>query len=160
MKIRNQELWDKIVEVNKDDDYSNAVVLYARDWADLMESRIAKGETIEEMAKETSREADIDGITGNMYGMAVKILADTWEHGIELATWHNLQYARNDEEREIAIENAKKGMTVNPAVITLGVPKGTSDEQLAGIIGEAVEEAGGRVMSSQEFKEFMKKTDD
>lgn len=45
MKIKagQEENYNKFVEVNSHDPYSNAVVRYAEKWAELMEARIASG---------------------------------------------------------------------------------------------------------------------
>lgn len=114
MKIKNQELWDKGL-ANNQDPYGNRCYTYARDWADLMESRIAKGENIAAMAKETSREADTDGITGFMYGVAVSILYAVWEHGEALRLWHNLD-TQIGTEGEKANDN---GTVLNPALLNV-----------------------------------------
>lgn len=93
---------------NNKDPYGNAVYEYLIRWADMMEERMSKGETISDMAEETSHEADTEGITGFMYGCAVNILAQAWEHGEELRTWHNSQYGYEGEG------------TVNPAILRIG----------------------------------------
>lgn len=54
-----------------------------------METRINNGEKIEDFANETSHEADIEGITGFMHSISVKILCLCWEHGEELKEWYD-----------------------------------------------------------------------
>lgn len=113
-----QEWKDK--QVDPDDpegsDYGLACFRYAEAWADLMEARMADGAELEDIAKQTSREADTEGITGFMYGMAVKILAHSWEHGERLRIWHNLDTQIRDEG-----ERANEGGGVlNPAILKLG----------------------------------------
>ena len=39
------------------------------------------GESLESIASDASHEADIEGITGFMYGAAVSVLASCWTHG-------------------------------------------------------------------------------
>ena len=99
---------DKCVEINSNHPYSRCVIDYMIRWADMMEDRISKGEKISDIAKETSHEADTEGITGFMYGCAVNILAQVWEYGEELRTWHNSQYGYKGEG------------TVNPAILSVG----------------------------------------
>ena len=110
MKIK-EDMKDKFQEgrnVNKDA-YGNAVYKYLIRWANIMEDRMSKGETISDMAEETSHKADTEGITGFMHGCAVSILAQTWEYGEELRTWYNSQYGYKGEG------------TVNPAVMSVGL---------------------------------------
>lgn len=92
------------------DPYGRRCFTYAADWAALMEEQMAKGKKLEEVAETTSHKADTDGITGFMYGMAVSILRDVWEHGAALNDWHNGKYN---------VEPGTKG-TVNPAIVTIG----------------------------------------
>ena len=129
------------------DPYGGECFRFAEAWADLMEAALQRGETIEMMAKETSHEADTDGITGFMYGKAVSILSFAWKHGEALRIWHNTEYGQPET----------KGV-VNPAVLTIKAPDGMSDEQVKGYIADAVEKSGiGRMMSNLEFEEMMKK---
>lgn len=109
MKIK-PDMKDKFQEgrnANKDP-YGNAVYEYLIRWADMMENRIAAGESIVDMAEKTSYDADTEGITGFQYGCAVNILSQVWEYGEELRTWHNSQYGYKGEG------------TVNPAILSVG----------------------------------------
>ncbi|MDE7104967.1 MAG: hypothetical protein K2O36_03710, partial [Ruminococcus sp.] len=106
MKFKNKKEWDKIVEINKDDGYGMGVIRYAEKWAGLMEEQISNGKTVYDCAEKTSHDADTEGITGFMYGMAVNILSQVWEHGEDLRKWHNKEYGYEG-----------KGV-VNPAIIT------------------------------------------
>ena len=141
MELKNKEAWDETVKIN-DDPYGSATVKYAEMWAMLMEEAVARGFTLEEIAKETSSEADTEGITGNMYGAAVRILAECWVHGEQLRIWHNEQYGVSKE---------KKG-TVNPAVITIDA---SSDEEALGKIKKAAEDAGMTVLNGQEVLDHL-----
>lgn len=102
--------------INSDDPYSARVVSYSEDWANLMESEMAAGKSIREVARSTSHAADTDGITGFMYGAAVAGLAYFWEHGEELRVWHNLRTQIRDEGDE-ANDN---GGVLNPAILVIG----------------------------------------
>jgi len=105
------------------DPYSNRCVVYWEDWANLMEADIAADPNpgdiegaIKRYAKDASRRADTDGITGFMYGVAVSSLARFWEHGEALRRWHNLD-TQIGTEGERANE---KGTTLNPALLSIG----------------------------------------
>lgn len=102
---------------NNDDPYGRGILSYATRWADMMEAKVDAGASVADIAERTSNEADTDGITGFMYGAAVGFLKAFWEHGDELARWHNRKYLPPDE----ADAAADAGKTVNPAVMTIGV---------------------------------------
>ena len=106
MKIIDQKAWDKCVK-NNPDPYGSAVIRYAEAWANLMESEIAAGKEIPDIARMTSHEADTEGITGFMYGCAVQILSQCWEHGEQLRRWHNGEYGHHGDG------------VVNPAILTI-----------------------------------------
>lgn len=119
MKIKNQEAWDKYVEVNSSDPYSKCCVDYALAWADEMEAAMAGGATVNDCAQVTSNEVDRRpgfGITGFMYGAAVAMLSRCWEHGEELRRWHNLG-TQIGNEGEKANES---GGVLNPALLSIG----------------------------------------
>ena len=114
MNIKDLEGWDKTVE-NNQDPYGKCTVDYALRWAEMMEKKIENGEKIEDIAKQTSHDADTEGITGFMYGAAVSILSWAWGYGEELRQWHNL-------DTQIASEGEKAnetGGTLNPALLIL-----------------------------------------
>lgn len=53
-----------------------------------MESELAAGGTINGCAIWLSHVADVEGITGAMYGFALGILKECWVHGEALMAWH------------------------------------------------------------------------
>lgn len=106
MRIANEENWNKYVESNKDS-YGSYVIRYAERWANMMEAEIDKGAKVKDIAKKTSDKADTEGITGFMYGCAVKILSDVWSYGEELRKWHNKEYDYEGDG------------VVNPAILTI-----------------------------------------
>jgi len=114
--LRNQKEWEKCLQSNKDG-YGGGILNFAELWARLMEGRIANGGTLEECAEEASHLADINGITGFMYGAAVSILSQVWIHGEELRRWHNLSTQIGDEG-EKANED---GGVLNPALLSIKV---------------------------------------
>lgn len=115
LELLDAEGWKKTVDANKDG-YGGRVIRYAEEWGRLMQTRIAKGETVAQCAEEASRLADDDGITGFMYGCAVSILSKVWRHGEELRRWHNTK-------TQIGTEGDKaneSGGVLNPALLSVG----------------------------------------
>jgi len=115
IKPELQSQYDAYKANNSKDGYSKATLDYTEAWAELMERKIQAGEQLSNIAKESSHEADTDGITGFMYGCAVKALAYFWEHGEDLRRWHN-------KDCQIGTEGDKANETggvLNPAVINI-----------------------------------------
>jgi len=108
MKLIKESEWNHFVEINQDG-YGSAVVRFAERWADMMEQDIEAGYKLWEIAKQTSIDADTEGITGFMYGCAVQILSDVWVYGEELRQWHNGRYGHSGDG------------VVNPAVLTISI---------------------------------------
>lgn len=102
-----EEEWNSWRNVNSDP-YGKAIFNYALRWADMMEAAIESGSRLEDVASNLSHEADTDGITGAMYGMAVAVLSQVWIHGDALRKWHNRQYGADDSEG-----------VVNPAMLVI-----------------------------------------
>lgn len=114
MKIKNgkEQIYKDWYDKNSDA-YGRACFTYAERWAELMEkamtnSKYSPMEVISIRAEQLSRAADIEGITGFMYGCAVNILSQCWEYGEELRKWHNKEY------------NYEGDGVVNPAILTIG----------------------------------------
>lgn len=93
------------------DPYGAAIFQFAEEWADGIEQGLRIGRTLEECAKGCSEYADTlaGGITGFMYGAAVSILSQCWEHGEQLRRWHNTRMGQPEAEG-----------TINPALLTVG----------------------------------------
>jgi hypothetical protein len=106
MEFSNKEGWDKTVAANKDE-YGKGIITYAENWAKLMQKHLAEGKTLEECYDKDSTAADVEGITGFMFGAATNILAHTWKHGEELRKIHNKQYGLEGDG------------VANPAIITV-----------------------------------------
>ena len=122
MRISNQEQYDEWIEKNTDP-YGKTCVQFAIQWAEEMEKRMERGESLEDMYRDASHEVDHRpgfGITGFMYGAAVSVLATCWEHGDELRKLHNLE-TQVDTEGEEA--NKEEGAVLNPAVLVIGKKK-------------------------------------
>lgn len=114
-KLRDGETWARGIS-NNQDPYGYACYRYAAAWAALMEQRMASGQSLADVAKQASHDADSEGITGFMYGCAVAILAKCWEHGEELRRWHNLDTQIKDEGERAN----RSGGVLNPAVLKIG----------------------------------------
>ena len=108
IKAGKEAAYAEFIHVNSGDPYSMAAVRYMKNWAELMESKIADGAKVVDIAGATSHEADTEGITGFMYGCAVEALSEFWEYGEELRKWHNTEY------------NYDVDGVVNPAILTAG----------------------------------------
>jgi hypothetical protein len=115
LSLADPDAWKKSCDANKDA-YGGAVMAYAERWARLMEARMAKGEKIAAIADECSHLADIEGITGFMYGCAVSILAKVWKHGEALRLWHNRTSQLGDEGDKAN----ESGGVLNPACLSIG----------------------------------------
>ena len=115
MEIGDADAWEKTRAANADG-YGGAVVSYAERWARLMQVEMSEGRTISATAKQASHNADLEGITGFMYGCAVAILSKCWKHGEDLRRWHNID-TQLGNEGEKANET---GGVLNPAVLSLG----------------------------------------
>jgi hypothetical protein len=124
IKEGQREAWQRGLDLNSDA-YGRRCYTYAAEWARLMEKVMAEhGGTVAQCAKTTSHLADTDGITGFMYGAAVSILADCWEHGEELRRWHNI-------ETQIGTEGEKANETggvLNPALLVIGEEAGAGGQ--------------------------------
>lgn len=114
MRFSDKKAWDATCEKNRDG-YGGGVMTFAERWARLMQAEIAAGKTLADVAKETSHAADTEGITGFMYGCAVSMLAEVWQHGEELRRWHN-------KDTQIGTEGDRAneaGGVLNPALLNI-----------------------------------------
>lgn len=110
-----QAEWEKCKEINlgnhksKDEyGYNKGIIDYTILWAQYMEYLMAKhNQKLADIWDRASHLADIDGITGFMYGCAVGLLSSVWKYGEELRIAHNRRY-----------DYVGDGV-VNPAVLTV-----------------------------------------
>ena len=115
MEFSDEEVWKSYVTANDDGGYGAACVRYAEMWARLMQLEVVNGASIEDIADATSHEADIEGITGFMYGAAVSMLSQAWIHGDQLRRWHNLKTQIGNEGEQANEE----GGVLNPALLSV-----------------------------------------
>jgi len=121
MRLKDAEGWQKSREANQDP-YGKAGLDYAERWAEMMEQWIPEDSTekfitqqIENVAERCSHVADTEGITGFMYGCAVGLLSQVWEHGDALRRWHNLDCQIGTEGEEAN----ESGKILNPAILDI-----------------------------------------
>lgn len=122
MQLGNTAAWERYVTLNTDF-YGSGCMRYAQAWAELMEQHMADGVRLEACAQEDSHTADTEGISGYMYGCAVRILAECWQYGDALRRWHNL-LTQMGTEGETA--NATGGV-LNPAILMVVSKEENSD---------------------------------
>lgn len=114
MLIKDPIAWQEWCD-NNTDPYGGEIIAYAKRWAESMEVRMESGATLEECAESTSHEADINGISGFMYGAAICVLASCWEHGESLRRWANSTVQLGNEGDEAN----EKGTILNPALLRM-----------------------------------------
>ena len=79
MIVKDRQKWDKCVEENQGI-FEQAGIRFAIAWASMMEGELAKGKSIPESIAECRYNADIEGITEDIYKNAVLMLLEHWEH--------------------------------------------------------------------------------
>lgn len=90
IELKDAAFWETQKRINSDP-YGGAVISYAECWARLMQVDMAAGKKIAQIASPCSDEANIEGITGFMYGCAVTVLSKCWKHGEAFtAIWGSL----------------------------------------------------------------------
>jgi hypothetical protein len=82
------------------DGRNNAVIAYAERWADMMEQQIGNGASVSEAAAKTWYEANQENISWFMYGNAVRVLVNFWDHGEELQQWQQQSNRPQQVQRE------------------------------------------------------------
>jgi hypothetical protein len=105
------EEYAQYVNTNKEDGYSFAVVRYSAAFAQAAEQLISQGVAFSDAVKLVEFEVDDEGITGFMYGCAMKELSRFWKHGDELRKLHNARYGVSEDSTGV----------VNPAILTISV---------------------------------------
>jgi hypothetical protein len=103
-----EKRWDELIEINSHDEYSACTVRYAARWANMMEQEFTlRNVPLAEVAEKTTHTADLEGITGFMFGCAVSMLSEVWIWGDALRVWHNSNYGVGAEAQGV----------VNPAIM-------------------------------------------
>lgn len=100
--------WQECKRVNSKENYDRAIIRYIILWVQYMEYLNQKyGMKISDIWDNCSNLADIEGVTGFMYGAAASIISRVWQHGEEFRKCYNAKWNYYGDE------------TVNPAVLTL-----------------------------------------
>ena len=88
--LTDSDYWNNQVTINQDP-YGKAVINYAARWGKLIQYYLVNepNKAFDEIASDTSYQADLEGITGFMNNCAVAILSACWIHGDKLRQWHN-----------------------------------------------------------------------
>lgn len=88
--------YQKCKDANQDL-YGSMIIQYAERWAEMMEQEIENGMTVAEAAGRTREIADTVDITGYMFGFALNVLDEFWEHGEELRTWYDQSHTYGEQ---------------------------------------------------------------
>lgn len=107
MNVKNQVEWNEWVNNNRNP-YGEKCVRYAESWANLMEDRISRGEELEDVASDTSYEADTECVSGFVYGCAVSMISQCWEHGERFRLWHELEKSRPANVSVNSVEGGRR----------------------------------------------------
>ena len=73
-------------------EYEAATLRYAAAVGRLVQYYLDHGDSFGEAANKAADEADVDIISGAMYGAAIMLLTASWRYGEELRIWHNAKY--------------------------------------------------------------------
>jgi len=85
MQIVNQKGYNKWKAEQKSG-YGKRIFAYVEKWANLMESEIASGKSIEDIAIRTSHQADTFEITGAAFGLSINVLVKHWKYGKQISS--------------------------------------------------------------------------
>lgn len=104
LQITDKPLWDIAKNPTSDEmgqEYALAIIDYAERWGKLMQVRVEAGELLEDIADETSHEADLGDITGSMYNHALRLLTGSWKYGSDLRRWHDTKWSTFEDLAEV-----------------------------------------------------------
>lgn len=100
--------WETYKRVNSGESYGRGIIRYATIWVQYMEYLTKKyGMKMSEIWDRCSNLANVDGVTGFMYGAAASIISRVWQFGEEFRKCYNSKW------------NYSGAGTVNPAVLTI-----------------------------------------
>lgn len=74
------------------DRYGQAVLEFAKRWAESIEPQLKHGRSLSDVADAAADEADTEGITETMFANAVEELTRYWAYGQDLKKWYDTQY--------------------------------------------------------------------
>lgn len=87
IKLGMESVYASVKNEMTQDGRTNDIINYAEHWADMMEQRISNGASVSEAAAQTRYEANQENLSWFMYGNAVRMLVNFWDHGEELRQW-------------------------------------------------------------------------
>ena len=99
--------WEELIELNSGDPTCE----FATYWAKYMQHLMKEGAELTKIASETSRAADMFGMSSFTYGYAVSMLCECWKYGDELSRWRNKLYGAPEDAEGV----------VNPAILVVSV---------------------------------------
>lgn len=109
MRLRHESEYNTW-KMSNNNDLGNYIVRFADRWMELMESRIEKGEQVQDIASKTMKLADTEGLTEAMRFSAIKIVTFCWAYGDDLREW----YIKETEEEEEDDTEAQWGSSFRP----------------------------------------------
>lgn len=100
--------WENCKRLNSGESYSRAIIRYTILWVQYMEYLTKKyGMEMSEIWDRCSDLANVDGVTGFMYGAAASIISRVWQSGEEFRKCYNSKW------------NYSGAGTVNPAMLAV-----------------------------------------
>ena len=100
--------WETYKRVNSGESYGRGIIRYATTWVQYMEYLTKKyGMKMSEIWDRCSDLANVDGVTGFMYGAAASIISQVWQFGEEFRKCYNSKW------------NYSGAGTVNPAMLAV-----------------------------------------
>ncbi|ATN93973.1 hypothetical protein J4U01_gp010 [Mycobacterium phage Kumao] len=118
-KIADEEIWAGWKQKNEHDPVGVGAIRFAARYANALESRLAQGDKLEDVAEEVSYDCGED-INAFQYSVGVAVLAGSWEHGEALRRWHNLRWQTQDEGVRANETGEVLIFQVNPLELLLG----------------------------------------
>lgn len=100
-----KNIWKSYLKKNPNG-YGKGILKFSKLWAFYMEQQM-ENELTKEIVDSACKKADVEGITGFMYGAAVSTLSTVWKYGEQLRVLHNKDY------------NIETEGVVNSAVLTI-----------------------------------------
>lgn len=86
-EVIDKDQWQEIKD-RSDGSYYDAIIVYAENWARLMQAEINGGQDLEDIAARTSWEANRGDYSGGIHEFAKNLLSKVWIHKEELSKWN------------------------------------------------------------------------
>lgn len=87
IELSNVARWKRYKVANRCG-LGKALMNHAERWARLMQVELADGKSLEDVARDTFHEADLEGVAGASGGFTLRVLVECWKHGERLHQWH------------------------------------------------------------------------